>query len=222
MQYTAWVDGACAVNSTKCGGIGVVLRMSSTIYNKRNWDRMPPNAVMIDRTTDAGNPFHIGKDGDRAEVISKFRHLLDDHPDRVTRLTPKLLGKDWVCWCKPEDCHGDVWNEVLYSKEESSGHWCHTTNNRMELQAVIEALDMVPPGAGADITIYSDSQVVVGGFEWGYSIASNTDLWEEAFHLADARGIVKLEYIPRCSTLDHERADTLAKISSRIHPPYDG
>jgi len=42
---------------------------------------------------------------------------------------------------------------------EAYGHAEHTTNNRMELTAVIAALDLVPEGT--PMTIYSDSNLVV-------------------------------------------------------------
>ena len=54
------------------------------------------------------NPFEIGKDGEREEVIEKYeRYLLDERPDLVERL-PELKGKALACWCAPELCHGDV------------------------------------------------------------------------------------------------------------------
>ena len=54
------------------------------------------------------NPFKIGKDGTREEVIERYeRYLLEERPDLVERL-PELKGKDLGCWCAPESCHGDV------------------------------------------------------------------------------------------------------------------
>lgn len=86
-----------------------------------NWFLIPDDArqptvgrvskctVRIDRQTKWGNPFIIGKDGDRAEVIRKYaawiwsgggRHLLADLPE----LYNQVLG----CHCSPEACHGDI------------------------------------------------------------------------------------------------------------------
>jgi hypothetical protein len=54
------------------------------------------------------NPFEIGKDGTREEVIERYeRYLLEERPDLVERL-PELKGKVLGCWCAPEPCHGDV------------------------------------------------------------------------------------------------------------------
>lgn len=57
------------------------------------------------------NPFVVGKDGTREEVIAKFEAYLRSRPDLLTRL-PELRGKRLGCWCKAHDrevpCHGDV------------------------------------------------------------------------------------------------------------------
>lgn len=70
---------------------------------------------LIDRTTVFGNPFQIGRDGDREQVISKYkeyfyRRLTDTvFCSKVLELKGKILG----CWCKPHACHGDIIAEYL-------------------------------------------------------------------------------------------------------------
>ncbi len=57
------------------------------------------------------NPFFIGKDGTREEVIAKYRKRLLNRPallNRVKELKGKVLG----CYCKPLPCHGDVLVEL--------------------------------------------------------------------------------------------------------------
>ncbi len=63
--------------------------------------------VRIDRATKWGNPFVIGRDGDRAEVIAKYREWIAEQPELLAAL-PELRGKRLGCWCAPEPCHGDV------------------------------------------------------------------------------------------------------------------
>ena len=62
------------------------------------------------------NPFKIGRDGDRATVIAKYRAWLLGQPALLTRL-PELRGKVLGCWCKQLTrdipCHGDVLVELL-------------------------------------------------------------------------------------------------------------
>jgi hypothetical protein len=55
-----------------------------------------------------GNPFIIGRDGDREEVIRKY----DDYARTNIELLKAIaqLPKDAVlgCYCFPKKCHGDI------------------------------------------------------------------------------------------------------------------
>jgi hypothetical protein len=77
---------------------------------------------MIDRSTKFGNPYSIGKDGDRAEVIKKYRLWLWQQINlgEITKEElAELHGKRCGCWCKPKDCHGDVLQSaVLWAKQQ--------------------------------------------------------------------------------------------------------
>lgn len=57
------------------------------------------------------NPYRIGKDGDRWEVIEKYRLYIEKRPDLMAAL-PELEGLVLGCWCKPDACHGDVLLEL--------------------------------------------------------------------------------------------------------------
>jgi hypothetical protein len=67
-----------------------------------------------------GNPFHIGKDGTRAEVLAEYRAWLAAKPAAELNA---LLSELWEqtdrgrsplgCWCHPEDCHADLLAELL-------------------------------------------------------------------------------------------------------------
>jgi Domain of unknown function (DUF4326) len=59
-----------------------------------------------------GNPFVIGKDGDRAEVIRKYREWLLQRPAMVSRAKIELRGKNLGCWCAPDACHAEVLLEL--------------------------------------------------------------------------------------------------------------
>lgn len=63
--------------------------------------------VLIDRTTKWGNPFVIGRDGDRTEVIEKFDEWFPQQPDLLNALR-ELEGKTIGCHCHPLPCHGDT------------------------------------------------------------------------------------------------------------------
>ena len=69
--------------------------------------RRSPFDVLIDRTTKWGNPFVLGRDGTRAEVIAKYEAWIKTQPALVAAL-PELKGKILGCRCAPKPCHGDV------------------------------------------------------------------------------------------------------------------
>lgn len=61
------------------------------------------------------NPYKIGKDGTREEVIQKYRAYIRKRLQlKSWRLSlQQLRGKRLGCWCKPLSCHGDVLVEFL-------------------------------------------------------------------------------------------------------------
>ena len=68
--------------------------------------QLGPDQIYIGRPSKWGNPFVIGRDGTREQVVYKYEEwikrsvLMDD--------IEELRGKDLVCWCAPLPCHGDV------------------------------------------------------------------------------------------------------------------
>lgn len=77
---------------------------ATTVVNKHH---RVPSDVYIGRGSKWGNPFVIGKDGDRAQVIAKYEEHLLASPELLAAL-PELKGKILMCYCKPAACHGDV------------------------------------------------------------------------------------------------------------------
>ena len=53
------------------------------------------------------NPFHIGRDGTRKEVIAKYENWLITNRDLLVCLH-ELKDKRLGCWCHPKECHGDI------------------------------------------------------------------------------------------------------------------
>ncbi|MGJ7030351.1 ribonuclease HI [Niabella hirudinis] len=115
---------------------------------------------------------------------------------------------------------------LMYGKhlKELSGGFRYTTNNRMELMAVIEGLRVLKTAA-LPVTIYSDSQYVVNavtkgwlnnwvhtGFKGG---KKNKDLWMQYYQLAQkfqirfvwVKGHADNPYNNRCDELATAAAD---------------
>jgi hypothetical protein len=72
--------------------------------------RFPPQDSIF------ANPFKVGRDGTREEVIDKYKQELiakvvsgEITEEDVLNLKGKTLG----CWCSPEPCHGDILLKLL-------------------------------------------------------------------------------------------------------------
>jgi len=85
--------------STNCGARRVRTKVVN-MYRER-YD------VDITRRSIWGNPFVIGRDGTRSEVIEKYRQWIIGKPGLMSQLS-ELKGKRLGCVCKPAACHGDV------------------------------------------------------------------------------------------------------------------
>lgn len=73
----------------------------------------PQDIVYIGRPSKWGNPFKIGRDGDRQECLDKYyEYIKNQRPDLLEKLH-ELKGKALMCWCKPESCHGDILVELI-------------------------------------------------------------------------------------------------------------
>lgn len=73
--------------------------------------------VYIGRPSEWGNPFEIGKDGSRSEVIKKYESYLRSNQSLINKLE-ELDGKILGCWCKPNACHGDVIIKLIKERKQ--------------------------------------------------------------------------------------------------------
>jgi len=104
-------------------------------------------------------------------------------------------------------------------RKELSGGYRFTTNNRMELMAVIAGLEALKK-EGMKITIYSDSQYVVKAVEQGWLknwVATdfkggkkNKDLWLHYFDLSKKNNIRFVWVKGHAENPNNNRCDELA------------
>ena len=73
--------------------------------------------IYIGRPSKWGNPFSIGKDGTRAQVIEKYRLWIVNQPQLMADLH-ELKGKTLGCWCSPLPCHGQVLIDLIKQMEK--------------------------------------------------------------------------------------------------------
>lgn len=83
---------------------------------------IPAGAVYIGRGSKWGNPFVIGRDGDRATVIAKYARYLRTRHD-LLRALDELRGKDLVCFCAPLECHGHLLLKLANATRDERIAW---------------------------------------------------------------------------------------------------
>ena len=119
---------------------------------------------------------------------------------------------------------------AVVRERELKGGEAHTTNNRMELMAAIEALNAL--GKPTAITVVTDSNYVKGGVtQWihgwkrnGWKTADrkpvkNEDLWR-ALDAAQARHSVTWKWVKgHAGHEENERADSLARAGMEPYKP---
>jgi len=114
------------------------------------------------------------------------------------------------------------WVGKPYKKEFSKG-FKHTTNNRMELLAVIDALKKLK-SPGTHVLVFTDSKYVVDSvkkgwvFGWekkGFKDRKNTDLWKD-FLVEYRKHEVDFKWIRGHNNhIQNERCDVLAVEASK-------
>jgi ribonuclease HI len=113
------------------------------------------------------------------------------------------------------------WGVVLIEPDgatrEFAGANPSTTNNRMEITAALEALQIIPPGAA--VVIHSDSQYLIKTMTLGWKRRENLDLWR----LLDAEVAtrrVRWEWVRgHRGDPGNERADELARSAAEGRAP---
>jgi len=112
-------------------------------------------------------------------------------------------------------CHGS-------NEKELSGGFYHTTNNRMELLAVIVGLEALKV-PGCEVTVVSDSKYVVDAFlkNWiggwkrrGWAKVKNPDLWKRLLRAMEPHQVQFTWIKGHNDHPENERCDRLAVAAS--------
>jgi ribonuclease HI len=113
--------------------------------------------------------------------------------------------------------YGIVLISGAYRKEMSAGYK-FTTNNRMELLAVIVGLQSLK-NENQDVTIYSDSKYVIdaiekkwvfGWFKKGFKDKKNPDLWKQYLNLHKLHNIKTVWVKGHAENVENNKCDELA------------
>ena len=125
------------------------------------------------------------------------------------------------------------------TRQELSGGFAHTTNNRMELIACIKALESIKKPEL--IAVYCDSSYVVNGLEKGWASrwrdnhwkrrqlgkwvwVKNSDLWERLLELYEQHTVEFIQIRGHSGIQENERCDQLAvaALTEPNLPPDEG
>lgn len=145
----------------------------------------------------------------------------------MPELTFVELFTDGACSGNPgPGGYGAILRSMGYEKEISGGE-ASTTNNRMELMAVIRGLEAL--NRKCKVRIYSDSKYFVDAVEKGWarawrkngwvkgdkSKAKNPDLWEKVLKLLDMHEYELVWLKGHAGHPENERCDAMAVAESQ-------
>lgn len=117
------------------------------------------------------NPWVIGRDGTREEVIDAYEQWVRQKPELMAAL-PELKDKVMGCWCKTEansdiPCHGDVLLKLLREMG-------------IEQEEPVKINEILPEGSNGDLLPKDDKRDILGLWTSFYSIGSSILTLEEA------------------------------------------
>lgn len=140
-----------------------------------------------------------------------------------------LIYTDGSCLCNPGSGGlGVILKHEGNLKEIAKGYY-RTTNNRMELLAVITGLEALK--INCDVTLYTDSQYVVNSInkKWLESWkkhnwiksngkrVTNIDLWERLIPLLSKHNVKFIWIKGHATNRDNNRCDMLAKEAASLN-----
>lgn len=125
----------------------------------------------------------------------------------------------------------EIWTDGAYKPSTNQGGWSYicsidqqfggekeTTNNRMELTAVINALKFFNNNTYSKCIIYSDSQYVINTINNNWKRNKNNDLWEQLDSLISSN--IKFVWVKGHDGNEmNEKADKLAVCGSELFIP---
>jgi len=96
-------------------------RGTASVFGKKSFVKGNTTYIFIGRPSRLGNPFTIGRDGSRVEVISKYRESVEckevRNEFRNWWRDNRTENLKFICFCKVnESCHGDVLIEDMTPK----------------------------------------------------------------------------------------------------------
>ena len=147
--------------------VQLVSRLLSPVGRRVVNRRTEKETIYIGRSSPLGNPYIIGKDGDRDTVIAKYRDYLVQQISKGNKEiinSLRLIKQDpnarLGCYCKPLACHGDVILSLLdtidnpvevilaftgHRPNKLGGYDYHNPLNKLVERAMEKAIEEINP-----------------------------------------------------------------------------
>ena len=150
-------------------------------------------------------------------------------PESSAELRHVTIHTDGSCIRNPGPGGYAAILEYQGREKELSGGFQRTTNNRMEILAVIKGLEALKKEERCSVTVYSDSRYVVDGIEKGWAKkwqangwmrnkrerAINDDLWERLLSALDKHDVGLRWVKGHAGNAGNVRADRLAVAAAK-------
>lgn len=140
-------------------------------------------------------------------------------PDGFPELPDYEIFTDGGCIVNPGG-HGGFGTVITDCRtgeiREYSGAFAATTNNRMEIMAVITAMEHIDPDSS--VILYADSKYVLYTMTGAYKKKKNNDLWDRLDNACKGK-IIKLMWVQgHTGIAGNERCDELANLAYTSGP----
>lgn len=125
---------------------------------------VPDGAIYIGRGSRWGNPFVIGRDGDRDRVCDLYSQHLKGQIRRgevSLQDLAALHGKALVCFCSPQRCHGDTLLKAAQWASQKVQLMARQNSNWIEVDGVLR-----PTRNSSGQLIHSSVDGVVNFWRW--------------------------------------------------------
>jgi hypothetical protein len=155
-----------------------------------------------------GNPFVIGKDGDRPTVIAKFVSWLDERktfgnkdatPERrqwILNHLHELKDQDLICWCNypQEDCHGRILIEKSNNIKKTLAIIGTAGRGKDYQKLNSQIYNSMISAAKKVIELESVTHLVSGGAAWADSVTHELHLPKRIYLPSDPKNLATAEY----------------------------
>ena len=222
--YTAWNGVGQAAEQVQ-GYPKAVYKSFATAGQAKEWLETVPHPSSVMETLSKMSPGRASGNG-KSKSTSSSRPVFAGHEQDLAK-GKAVIYTDGGCLGNPGP--GGYAAVVLNGddREELSGGFRRTTNNRMEVLACIKGLEALPPGS--DVVLISDSKYTVDAMTKGWAKkwrsknwmrtltdpAKNPDLWKRMLEVCEERNVEFRWVKGHAGTEENERCDELAVAASK-------